>query len=278
MSYDEARNLLEDSNWEALLGRDQVPQTMLQTAQSFLLLLYLISLLKLNPACIVCHSWQSKERLEECSKGGRKGESTLLLRTNIHKTLTATLERLWSRRKSVGHQHGIWVLFSTYIKLLTVYNFLNYRAHLIMLWQYSRCDRILCYGKGIEQLSYVRGESRFSDHRPVCAVFSVQAEMQSNRNKCRTGYSSVGVRVRLDDCIPQRHSFCEYWLFSSQCSRSILKVSILFPCVYCIFFLFSWEMWDETWIYIAGLTSQNKQLHWCPHWRCNSSVNSWLQL
>ncbi|KAL7192571.1 hypothetical protein ACSBR2_024399 [Camellia fascicularis] len=36
------------------------------------------------------------------------------------------------------------------------------------------CDRILWHGRGIEQLSYIRGESRFSDHRPVCAVFAVE--------------------------------------------------------------------------------------------------------
>ncbi|CAA7398146.1 unnamed protein product [Spirodela intermedia] len=37
------------------------------------------------------------------------------------------------------------------------------------------CDRILWRGKGMKQESYVRGESRFSDHRPVCSVFSVLA-------------------------------------------------------------------------------------------------------
>ncbi|KAG8096034.1 hypothetical protein GUJ93_ZPchr0013g35413 [Zizania palustris] len=36
------------------------------------------------------------------------------------------------------------------------------------------CDRILWYGRGLSQLSYVRGESRFSDHRPVYSVFSAE--------------------------------------------------------------------------------------------------------
>uniref|UniRef100_A0A0E0KXQ6 Inositol polyphosphate-related phosphatase domain-containing protein n=1 Tax=Oryza punctata TaxID=4537 RepID=A0A0E0KXQ6_ORYPU len=36
------------------------------------------------------------------------------------------------------------------------------------------CDRILWRGSGMEQLRYARGESRFSDHRPVNSVFSVQ--------------------------------------------------------------------------------------------------------
>ncbi|KAG8089203.1 hypothetical protein GUJ93_ZPchr0011g26963 [Zizania palustris] len=36
------------------------------------------------------------------------------------------------------------------------------------------CDRILWQGEGMVQESYIRGESRFSDHRPVCAVFTVE--------------------------------------------------------------------------------------------------------
>ncbi|GLJ06305.1 hypothetical protein SUGI_0035880 [Cryptomeria japonica] len=36
------------------------------------------------------------------------------------------------------------------------------------------CDRILWYGKGLRQLSYDRGESKFSDHRPVSSVFMAE--------------------------------------------------------------------------------------------------------
>ncbi|KZV26140.1 hypothetical protein F511_06307 [Dorcoceras hygrometricum] len=38
------------------------------------------------------------------------------------------------------------------------------------------CDRILWKGEGLKQMFYVRGESRFSDHRPVYALFSVQTK------------------------------------------------------------------------------------------------------
>lgn len=39
------------------------------------------------------------------------------------------------------------------------------------------CDRILWYGKGVKQLSYFRSESKFSDHRPVSALFSTHIEV-----------------------------------------------------------------------------------------------------
>lgn len=42
------------------------------------------------------------------------------------------------------------------------------------------CDRILWYGKGVEQLHYFRSESKFSDHRPVSALFSAQIEIKSS--------------------------------------------------------------------------------------------------
>ncbi|KAJ0098746.1 hypothetical protein Patl1_22050 [Pistacia atlantica] len=46
----------------------------------------------------------------------------------------------------------------------------------------GRCDRILWYGKGVKQLSYFRSESKFSDHRPVSALFSAQVEVMKSTN------------------------------------------------------------------------------------------------
>ncbi|CAN6821858.1 unnamed protein product [Brassica oleracea] len=69
------------------------------------------------------------------------------------------------------------------------------------------CDRILWRGEGIEQLSYIRGESRFSDHRPVCAIFAVEVDVKSlNKGRFRKGYSSAAARLVEDDT-PKRHSF-----------------------------------------------------------------------
>ncbi|KAK4419113.1 Type I inositol polyphosphate 5-phosphatase 8 [Sesamum alatum] len=39
------------------------------------------------------------------------------------------------------------------------------------------CDRILWKGEGLKQMCYVRGESRFSDHRPVYSLFSVELNL-----------------------------------------------------------------------------------------------------
>ncbi|XP_022740048.1 type I inositol polyphosphate 5-phosphatase 5-like [Durio zibethinus] len=73
------------------------------------------------------------------------------------------------------------------------------------------CDRILWHGAGIEQLSYIRGESRFSDHRPVSAFFSVDVEVKRNfNNKFRKGYSCGVKRLEYEDFIPKRHSFYEF--------------------------------------------------------------------
>ncbi|KAF2590213.1 hypothetical protein F2Q70_00041291 [Brassica cretica] len=61
------------------------------------------------------------------------------------------------------------------------------------------CDRILWHGNGLSQLSYVRGESRFSDHRPVYSLFSV--EIESVYRNCNIKKSS---RVEVEELLPQR--------------------------------------------------------------------------
>ncbi|CAJ1896939.1 unnamed protein product [Sphenostylis stenocarpa] len=41
------------------------------------------------------------------------------------------------------------------------------------------CDRILWKGEKLNQMWYVRGESKFSDHRPVYSLFSVEVDLKS---------------------------------------------------------------------------------------------------
>ncbi|CAG7866298.1 unnamed protein product [Brassica rapa] len=61
------------------------------------------------------------------------------------------------------------------------------------------CDRILWHGNGLSQLSYVRGESRFSDHRPVYSLFSVEIEsVYRNYNIKKSS------RVEVEELLPQR--------------------------------------------------------------------------
>ncbi|KAI9085854.1 hypothetical protein K1719_032268 [Acacia pycnantha] len=43
------------------------------------------------------------------------------------------------------------------------------------------CDRILWKGEGLKQNCYVRGESKFSDHRPVYSLFSVKVDLTSKK-------------------------------------------------------------------------------------------------
>ncbi|CAL5046892.1 unnamed protein product [Urochloa decumbens] len=59
------------------------------------------------------------------------------------------------------------------------------------------CDRILWHGDGIEQLQYQRGESRFSDHRPVCGVFAVEVD-DDDGSKIMRSYYSVNARMGHD--------------------------------------------------------------------------------
>ncbi|KAL5221653.1 hypothetical protein ABZP36_026366 [Zizania latifolia] len=63
------------------------------------------------------------------------------------------------------------------------------------------CDRILWRGDGIVQLSYYRGESRFSDHRPVCGNFVVEVELQNKKTKMRL--SNAHMRIGAEELLPQ---------------------------------------------------------------------------
>ncbi|CAO2171836.1 unnamed protein product [Urochloa humidicola] len=63
------------------------------------------------------------------------------------------------------------------------------------------CDRILWRGDGIMQLSYYRGESRFSDHRPVCGTFVVEVEVLNKKTKRRS--SNADMRIGAEELLPK---------------------------------------------------------------------------
>ncbi|KAL2486938.1 CVP2 like 1 [Abeliophyllum distichum] len=73
------------------------------------------------------------------------------------------------------------------------------------------CDRILWYGDGLQQLSYVRGESRFSDHRPVSSVFWAEAESVPSRLRESAGCSSS--RIEVEELFPYSHGYTELCFF-----------------------------------------------------------------
>ncbi|PWA42722.1 Type IV inositol polyphosphate 5-phosphatase 7 [Artemisia annua] len=63
------------------------------------------------------------------------------------------------------------------------------------------CDRILWYGNGLHQISYVRGESRFSDHRPVYSIFIAEVE-SINRNRHKKNITSYSSRIQVEELLP----------------------------------------------------------------------------
>ncbi|KAJ0581438.1 putative endonuclease/exonuclease/phosphatase [Helianthus annuus] len=65
------------------------------------------------------------------------------------------------------------------------------------------CDRILWYGRGLHQMSYVRGESRFSDHRPVYSIFIAEVE-SINRCKIKKN-TSCSSRIEVEELLPYLH-------------------------------------------------------------------------
>ncbi|XP_022769534.1 type I inositol polyphosphate 5-phosphatase 4-like [Durio zibethinus] len=70
------------------------------------------------------------------------------------------------------------------------------------------CDRILWHGRGLRQLSYVRGESKFSDHRPVYSVFSAEVE-SINRSRIRKSVSCSSARIEVEELLPESHGYNE---------------------------------------------------------------------
>ncbi|XP_039063512.1 type I inositol polyphosphate 5-phosphatase 4-like [Hibiscus syriacus] len=74
------------------------------------------------------------------------------------------------------------------------------------------CDRILWYGRGLYQLSYVRGESKFSDHRPVYSVFSAEIE-SINLSRMSKSMSCSSARIEVEELLPQPHGYTELCFF-----------------------------------------------------------------
>ncbi|PON59724.1 Deoxyribonuclease I [Parasponia andersonii] len=61
------------------------------------------------------------------------------------------------------------------------------------------CDRILWHGHGIQQLFYQRGESRFSDHRPVLAAFLV--DVVTNGINFKRVLSGSNMKIEIEELL-----------------------------------------------------------------------------
>ncbi|KAM2028606.1 hypothetical protein ACFX16_040210 [Malus domestica] len=96
------------------------------------------------------------------------------------------------------------------------------------------CDRILWHGNGIRQLSYIRGESRFSDHRPVCATFFVDAVV--NENETKKGSPSSNMKIEIEELLPTARYLNNMQViakFGSFFDCPLLKVFALTILLYC---------------------------------------------
>ena len=58
-----------------------------------------------------------------------------------------------------------------------------------------RCDRILWRGEGMDQHWYARGESRFSDHRPVSSLFSARLHADGTKPAALRGNAAAAQRA-----------------------------------------------------------------------------------
>lgn len=120
--------------------------------------------------------------------------------TSTRTILTSTPEMTWIRRKRGELQHGILAAeFSV--------NFCRILYSKVNSILPFRCDRILWYGRGLGQLSYVRGESRFSDHRPVYSVFSVEVESINHSRIQKMSCSSS--QLDIEELLPYSYGYTD---------------------------------------------------------------------
>lgn len=89
--------------------------------------------------------------------------------------------------------------------ITTIYHILYSSGNSVIVLY--RCDRILWYGRGLSQLSYVRGESRFSDHRPVYSMFS--AEVESINHRRIQKMNSWSSQLDMEELLPYSYGYTD---------------------------------------------------------------------
>ena len=56
-------------------------------------------------------------------------------------------------------------------------------------------------------MSYVRGESRFSDHRPVYSIFLAEVESISRSRSKKSLSSCLSSRVEVEELLPYSYGY-----------------------------------------------------------------------
>lgn len=107
-----------------------------------------------------------------------KEQYVLLQPTNILQTLKIMLSKPLHPRTKEEPLLGKFIENPSCLHCFSQKNIVFLKLH---CEKHGRCDRILWKGEGLKQSCYVRGESKFSDHRPVYSVFSSQLNLK-NKN------------------------------------------------------------------------------------------------
>ncbi|PSR86677.1 Type I inositol polyphosphate 5-phosphatase [Actinidia chinensis var. chinensis] len=127
-----------------------------------------------------------------------RGDTCELLKKNDWQALLEKDQLLIERKTGrvfEGWEEGKIYFAPTYKYLI---NSDHYVAQIFQSKEKQRnpawCDRILWRGDGMKQMYYVRGELKFSDHRPVSSMFSIQFNVLKE-NQYQRSNSSIDKKL-----------------------------------------------------------------------------------
>ena len=95
-------------------------------------------------------------------------------------TAVAIAQALGRRHRSGAHLPGDWSQALPFNWLFLLVAEIRCSSWLILIVN-CRCDRVLWYGQGLQQLDYSRNDSKLSDHRAVTAMFTAEVEVVSRK-------------------------------------------------------------------------------------------------
>ena len=75
------------------------------------------------------------------------------------------------------------------------------------------------------QSSYYRGESRFSDHRPVCGTFIVEVEVLNQRAKRSS--SNADMRIGAEELLPTGKGKGNLYILLKRLMLSVFYVRVV---------------------------------------------------